>query len=199
MLGFNGTLILWESIDLYHSLYSTRVDEVEAVSLKIRAPTLNFWTIFEVPVRNFDSTVTLLSIMQLQFERMCMFTSNHQLTWAFLKVKCFTSLPLVVNDCIFRIWSRVLGGCHEALVDVHPLRSRTVWSFGLKVHRLAQGVSFGSCDFITRCCGKVRDVSHRTILHTNCSCVCLPFKWSLKTWWNVWRCSEHATLYTCTF
>lgn len=135
------------------------------MSLKIKEPTLNLWVIFEAPLRNFDWLVTLPSIIQLQSERKCMFTFNHQaICPSYSEIS--NILPMVVNDCMFRIWVRLLGGSYEALLEVNPLISRlcsAVRLLGLKVHWLAQSVHFGTCDFVTWGCGQDTDVSHWTI------------------------------------
>lgn len=86
--------------------------------MKMKAATLNFRAIFEAPRRNFDCLDALLSTMQLQLERMHVYIELKH--FIFLQVKI---LPLVVDDCIFRVGVGVLAGSHEALVDVHPLVS----------------------------------------------------------------------------
>lgn len=124
---------------------------MEAMSVKIKDPTENFWTIFEEPVRNFDWVVTLPSVMQLQLERTCTFTSSHRGIRSSDPDLNLKIIPLVVNDCIFRIRIVVLGGRHEALVDINPLISSFrsgIWLLGLKVHGLAQDVGFASCEFV---------------------------------------------------
>lgn len=77
-------------------------DEImEAGSLKMTAPTVNLWTIFELPVRNFDCSITLPSIIQLELEIRQVYplpASHPSFNYDTVKL-----LPIVVNDCIFRI------------------------------------------------------------------------------------------------
>lgn len=56
----------------------TCCEVVDAVFLKMKAPTLNFWTFFELAGRNFECSVNLPSIMQLQLDKMHMFTTIQQ-------------------------------------------------------------------------------------------------------------------------
>lgn len=137
-------------------------DEImEAESLKMTAPTVNLWTIFELPVRNFDCSITLPSIIQLELEIRQVYplpASHPSFNYDTVKL-----LPIVVNDCIFRIWVWVAGRGHEALVDVEPFISRAccvVKYTGLKVHRLSQGVDFGPSDIISRCFSRVKVAKH---------------------------------------
>lgn len=137
-------------------------DEImEVGSLKRTAPTVTLWTIFELPIRNFDCSITLPSIIQLELEIRQVYplpASHLSVNYDTVKI-----LPMVVNDCIFRIWVWVAGRGHEALVDVEPFISRAccvVKYTGLKVHRLSQAVDFGPSDIISRCFSRVKVAKH---------------------------------------